>query len=180
MTKTKFNSSNCGYWFKSALSVLLKAYAIGFVQSAIPLLFLIIIIPSSLATILELYWSRIVLSGFWSVVGSLCAPYAIYKTLAFLPEQAELNGAAHCLQASSTYVFALDDRLSIVNPLLAGAIYTIVVAVFVAWRLRKRVSWPSTIYSWRTFFAALTIAVGAIWLKDSLAQAVGVRNFYCG
>jgi hypothetical protein len=180
MAKTKFNGSNFGYWFKSAMSVLLKAYAIGFVQSAISILFLIIVIPSSLAIILELYWSRIVLSGFWSVFGFLCAPYAIYQTLAFLPEQAGLNGAAHCLQANSIYLFALDDRLSVVNPLLAGAIYAIVVAVFVAWRLKKRVSWASAIHSWRTFFAALTIALGAIWLKDSLAQVIGVDNFYCG
>jgi hypothetical protein len=120
------------------------------------------------------------LSGISSVVGFLCAPYAIYQTLAFLPEQAELLGAAHCLQANSIYIFELDDRLSFVNPVLAGAIYTIVVAVFVAWRLRKRASWAIALHSWRIFFVALTIAVSAFWLKDSLAQMIGVRNFYCG
>jgi hypothetical protein len=179
MTNTKLNISHYGYWFKSAVSVLLKAYAIGFVQSVIPILFYIFPTQLRLATILELM-SQILLSGFSSLVGCLCVPYAIYQTLAFLAAQAELNGAARCLQANSIYIFELDDRLSFVNPLLAGAIYTIVVAVFMAWRLNKRASWASAIHSWRIFFVALTIAVSAIWLKDSLAQVIGVRNFYCG
>jgi hypothetical protein len=180
MIKGNVQNPLASFGFKTAISVLPKAYIIGCIQSAVPLFVFLVANPSFLTSMFELYWSEVLLSGFWSVVGFLCAPYAIYQTFSFLPEQAELNGAAQCLQANSFYIFELDDHLSKINPLLAGAIYAIVTIVFLAWRLKKHLAWKSTILAWRSFFVALTIAVSVIWLKDSLARVIGVHNFYCG
>jgi hypothetical protein len=95
MTKDSVENPVTSFWFKTAISVMPKLYIIGRIQSAVPLFVFLVANPSYLTSMLELYWSQVLLSGFWSIVGFLCAPYAIYQTFAFLPEQAELNGAAH-------------------------------------------------------------------------------------
>lgn len=164
----------------SAVSIIPKAYLCGFIPTIIPHLYAAATPPYTHVKQLPDYWSDVLLSGVWSIAGFICFPYALYRVFAFLPEQAELYGAAHCFQSGAMYTIALLNELKVVNPLLAGAIYFLLVGTVLLRDARTGRPWTRVTQSWRLFIVATVIAICAIYAKDSLTETVGWRNFYCG
>jgi hypothetical protein len=163
-----------------AMSIIPKAYLIGFVSTVIPYLLFAVRYSDIRLLLLRLWWSDLLLSGIWSIAGFLGFPYAFYKVLAFLPEQTELNGAAHCFNSGAMFSLGLNEELKILNPLLSGAIYLTFVGTVGIWNVRRGKPWIQTAQSWRLFTFAAISAICVIWAKDELAKAIGIHNFYCG